>query len=175
MIHENNKTLFESKKFRIRECQVPARSGGTQPRHYIHSHDAVVVVPVLDDGQLVLIRNQRFAVGKELYEFPAGTIEPGEDPAECALRELEEEAGYRARAVEKLGDFHTSPGLLTERMFVFLAKDLMEVGQRLEETEHIEIETTTKAGFIELVQKGQLNDGKSLAAFFLLENRAIPE
>lgn len=175
MIHDDNPTLFESKKFRIRECQVKARSGGTAPRHYIHSQDAVVVVPELEDGRLVLIRNQRFAVGQELFEFPAGTLEAGEDPAECALRELEEETGHRARIVEKLGDFHTSPGLLTERMFVFLAKELEFVGQKLEDTEQIEVETMTRDGFIELVQKGQLNDGKSLAAFFLLTNRAVPE
>lgn len=175
MKHNENPSLFQSKKFQVRERQVPARGGGTRPRHYIHSQDAVVVVPELDADTLVLIRNRRFSVGQELLEFPAGTLEPGEDPAECALRELEEEAGYRARALVKLGDFYTSPGLLTEKMFVFLARDLEEVGQKLEETEHIEIEKCSRAELLALVQKGQLRDGKSLAAFFLLQNQAQPE
>src|SRR5207249_563268 len=84
---------------------------------------AVVILPLLDGGRVVLLRNHRHAVGRELWEVPAGTLEPPEPPEACAARELTEETGYRARKWTKLSEFYPSPGVLSEKMYLFAAED----------------------------------------------------
>ena len=100
---------------------------------------AITVIGLRDDGQLVLIRNHRVAVGDALLEFCAGKLEPGEAPATSALRELEEETGHRAASLTPLGRFYTSPGFADELMHVFLAEGLSPVERRLEPGEEIEV------------------------------------
>src|SRR5262245_8971538 len=89
------------------------------------------IVPLLDDGRVVLIRQYRPIVGAEIWELPAGTIEPGESPEACARRELVEEAGYEAGRLESLGEALADPGLTDERIYFFLARDLRAVSREL--------------------------------------------
>jgi ADP-ribose pyrophosphatase len=100
---------------------------------------AVVVLPLLDADTIVMIRNFRPSVGATLLELPAGTLEADEPAEACAGRELIEETGYRAGRIEPLVDFYTSPGVLSERMFAFVARELSHVGQQLDEGEEIEV------------------------------------
>ncbi len=88
---------------------------------------AVVMVPVLGNNRIVFVRQYRRPVGRYLLELPAGTLAPGERPSVCAQRELEEEVGYRAKRLTKLGQFYAAPGFASERMVVFLAEDLRPV------------------------------------------------
>ena len=126
--------LLTTRLFEV-ERRVFPRVGQTSVRRDVVVHPgAVVILPVLEDGRLVLIRNYRYPVEKELLELAAGTREPDETPLETARRELEEETGYRAGVIEPLTEFYTSPGILTERMYAFLATDLTEVGQNLQGT-----------------------------------------
>jgi ADP-ribose pyrophosphatase len=123
----------------------------------------VVILPLLPDGRVLLIRNQRFAVNATLHELPAGTREPGEDDAAGALRELEEETGFRAGHLTPLVRFYASPGFCDEEMICFVATELTPTAQRLDATEHIEIEPVEVDLFREMLRDGRIVDGKTLA------------
>ena len=101
---------------------------------------AVVVLPLLDDGRIVMIHNFRHTMEEELLELPAGTLAPGEPPIDAARRELSEETGYAAGSVEPFITFYTLPGICTERMHAFIATDLRAGEQRLEPGEQIRVE-----------------------------------
>lgn len=162
-ISDADGTVFHGVKFDVERRSVPTADGGTAMREVVVHPGAVVVLPLLDDGRIVMIRNHRFAVEETLWELCAGTLEEGESPAETAARELVEETGYRAERIEPLTTFYTSPGICDERMHAFLATGLSAVGQDLEETERIEVELVSRARALEMVASGELKDGKSIA------------
>jgi ADP-ribose pyrophosphatase len=118
------------------------------------------------------MRNRRVAVGRSLLEFCAGKLEPGEDPAAAARRELEEETGYSAGALRSLGVFFTSPGFTDEAMHVFHATALRPVPQRLEAGEEIEVVEMGREAFEREIAAGRIEDGKSLGAYLLWRMRA---
>lgn len=164
-----SETLFRGVKFAVERRLVPTGDGGTAMREVVLHPGAVVVLPLLDDGRIVMIRNHRFAVGETLWELCAGTLEDGESPEETAGRELVEETGYRAGRLEPLTTFYTTPGICTERMHAFLATDLTEVGQDLEETERIEVEAVTRERALEMVASGEVRDAKTIATLLFQE------
>lgn len=159
----DSERIFEGVKFAVERRRVPTRDGGTAMREVVVHPGAVVVLPILDDGRIVMIRNHRFAVDETLWELCAGTLEPGEEPAVTAGRELVEETGYSAASVEPLTTFYTSPGICDEKMYAYLARGLTEVGQQLEATEQIEVELLTHGEVMRLVEEGQIRDGKTIA------------
>ena len=118
--------VYESRVFNVEECSFLGHEGMEIVRSVVRHPGAVLIVPILSDGRMVLVRNWRVAVGQALLEFPAGTLEQGESPLETARRELEEETGYGAGSMESVGSFFTSPGFADEVMHVFLAGDLEE-------------------------------------------------
>jgi ADP-ribose pyrophosphatase len=160
---QNSERLLEGVRFDVIGVDLAKRSGGTKRREVVAPPDAVVIVPVLDDGRLVLIRNTRFAIDQTLWEIPAGTLEPDEDPAACAARELEEETGYAAETLTKLLDFYASPGFCTERMTAYLAQGLTHRGQDLDETEQIEVAPVTLDDALTMLANNQIKDGKTIA------------
>jgi len=139
-------------------------SGQVQLREVVVHPGAVLILPVLGDGRVVMIRNQRHTVHEELWELPAGTLHTGEDPANCAGRELTEETGYTAGRIEATGWFYTSPGILTEKMYCFAAYDLVEGEQSLEDNEQIKVERLTRGAILALIQENKIVDAKSIAA-----------
>lgn len=165
--NETIETVFRGVKFDVERRRVPTGDGGTALREVVLHPGAVVVLPILDDGRIVMIRNHRFAVGETLWELCAGTLEEGESPAETAARELVEETGYRAERLEPLTTFYTSPGICDERMYAFVAKGLTEVGQDLEEGERIEVEVVRYERVLEMVASGDVQDAKSMVALLL--------
>ncbi len=167
----DSETVFRGVKFDVERRSVPTADGGTAVREVVVHPGAVVVLPLLDDGRIVMIRNHRFAVEETLWELCAGTLEEGESPAETAARELVEETGYRASRLEPLTTFYTTPGICTERMHAFLATGLTEVGQDLEDTERIEVEAVTPGRALEMVRSGEVRDGKTIAT--LLFHHAV--
>ncbi|MCP5469445.1 MAG: NUDIX hydrolase [Chlamydiales bacterium] len=124
---------------------------------------AVVIVPFIADD-VVLIRNERPAVHEELWELPAGTLEEGEEPLECAKRELEEETGYRAEKIEPLFEAYSTPGFSNERLFFFKATDLKHVGQNLDDGEKITVERIPFIKALAMVKSGAIHDLKTVAA-----------
>jgi len=130
---------------------------------------AVVVMGILPDGQIILIRTRRYAVGQILVELPAGTLERNEDPINCAGRELLEETGYLAGRLKPIGNFYTSPGILSEKMYAFVAYDLEKQQQALEEGEEIEVESATLDDAIDMIRRGEIHDGKTVAALLIYD------
>jgi ADP-ribose pyrophosphatase len=159
----STRILLEGRKFRVEAVDVPDREGKTRTREVVRHPGAVVILPLLSDGRIVLIRNQRFAVNATLYEIPAGTREPGESDELGARRELEEETGYRAGKLAPLVRFFASPGFCDEEMIGFVATDLEVTAQRLDATEHIDVEAVDVATFREMLRDGRIVDGKTLA------------
>ena len=130
---------------------------------------SVAIVPSLDDGRLVLIRQFRLATRGVIWEVPAGTMERGEEPEACAKRELEEETGYRAGRVEHLFDAYLSPGYSMELMHFFLATSLEKREQRTEEDEIIRVEPIEPEKVIRMILSNEIRDAKSIAAIAYLQ------
>ena len=127
---------------------------------------AVAIVPLISDSELVLVEQYRAAVDEVLVEVPAGTLE-NESPEECAVRELEEETGYIAGSVEKIGEFYLAPGYSTELMHVFLARNLRKTASRNMPDEKIRVITCGVEEAFEMVRRGRIRDAKSIAALSL--------
>jgi ADP-ribose pyrophosphatase len=128
---------------------------------------AVLIVPFLSPGKVVLLRQYRAVIKSWLYEFPAGTIEPGEKPIVCARREIIEETGYRAGIMRKLGRIYPVPGYSTEIITMFTAERLTEVGMACEEDEVIEPQVFSKKDIRKLLARGRLIDAKTICALGL--------
>ncbi len=157
--------IFDGVKFSVDRIQVAATDGsGIVSRERVVHPGAVIVLPILGDGRVVMIRVHRFIVGQTLWELCAGTLEAGEDPADCAGRELIEETGYRADKLVKLSEFYTSPGFSTELMHAYVATGLTHVGQQLEPTEDITVELLAMDDVLEMIRDGRCRDGKTIAA-----------
>jgi ADP-ribose pyrophosphatase len=161
------RTVYRGKLFQVEVLTVRDSAGRTLEREVVRHPGAVVIVPVADDDHVLMIRNYRAAVGESLWELPAGKLEAGEEPRVAAGRELEEETGWRAREVRKIGEFYTSPGFANELMRAFVASGLEFVGQRLEAGEEIEVQRVRREDALELVETGAVRDGKTIAALLL--------
>jgi ADP-ribose pyrophosphatase len=147
---------------------VVQRSGQVRQREVVLHPGAVIILPILGDGRIVMIRNRRHTVHETLLELPAGTLERDaagitEDPRACATRELTEETGYQAQNVEPFGWFYTSPGILTEKMYAFVATGLTPGTQALEDGEQIEVALQPQEEILRLIRENLIVDAKSIA------------
>lgn len=138
------------------------REGQRFIRETVRHPGAVVVVPVLARRSLVFVRQYRRAVGRYLLELPAGTLGPGEPPARCAARELEEETGWRAARVRRLGRFYAAPGVLSEQLTIFLATGLSKSVAHPEPDEDVTPVVLTMAQALARIWSGSICDGKSI-------------
>ncbi|MEM8781436.1 MAG: NUDIX hydrolase [Planctomycetota bacterium] len=171
-LHPDTELIHAGTRVNLRVKRLARRSGGELKREVAEVADAVVILPLIEtEGSpgVVLIRNERFAVGQTLWELPAGTLEAGEDPWDCAGRELEEETGYRAARVEPMVDFWASPGFSTERMHAFVATGLVKTQQSLDDTERIVPEVVAWDRALTMAKSGALGDAKTLAALLWWE------
>jgi ADP-ribose pyrophosphatase len=161
--------VFRGRKIQVALDTTRLRSGETIQRDIILHPGAVAILPVVDSERICLVRNRRPIVGKVLIEIPAGTLEPGEKPAAAARRELAEETGYRARRWQKLVQFIPSPGVLSERTHVFVARDLTPGPQQLEKDEHIKPLIVSWQQAVAWAVDGTIEDAKTLIAILLWE------
>ncbi len=138
-------------------------------REVIFHPGVAVIIPKLDNGKLILIRQLRYGVAKYLWEFPAGTCDGKESPLRCAKRELIEETHYRGAYFKKLISFYPTPGTSTELMHVFLATGLSPKRGIPDEDEVIEVRTFTPKQIMLMVHSGKIQDAKTLAAFLYLK------
>jgi ADP-ribose pyrophosphatase len=156
------KTLLETRRFRVVLTRQEGPGMTVHEREVVRHPGAVVILPLLDDGRVCLIRNRRISVDQELIELPAGTLEPGEDPQLAAARELHEETGYRADSLSRLHAFYLSPGILDEKIHLFVAHGLRAGETRLEPGEEIENLLVPWSDAMEMAMDGRIQDAKSL-------------
>ncbi len=156
-------TLLTTRLFTVEHRKYPRPGYETVGRDVVVHPGAVVILPILEDGRIVMIRNYRYTVEEQLWELPAGTMENGEQPRATARRELAEETGYRAATVEPIMTFYTSPGICTELMHAFVASDLTTVGQDLEGAEQIIVEPLEVSDIRRRLLAGEFRDGKTIA------------
>lgn len=158
----SRKSIFKGRKLELVLDTVTLPNGRDVERELVLHPGAVVIVPLVRPGVLLLLKQYRHAVGDELYELPAGTLEPDEPPETCAARELVEETGFRAASLRMLTSFWSSPGILREKMHLFLAQDLEQTGQDLDADEMIEVQEVTLQDAIEMVRDGRIADAKTI-------------
>jgi ADP-ribose pyrophosphatase len=164
-LHEellSSRRVYDGRVVSLRVDKISLPSGRVTEREIVEHGGAVGVVAIGDDGDVLLVRQFRSALGAPLLEIPAGTLGEGEEPLACALRELEEETGYSAGQMEKLYAFYSSPGFSNERIWLFLATDLSPGPQRLETDEIIEVVKLPLSTALEMVAEGDVCDGKSI-------------
>ncbi|MEK8048158.1 NUDIX hydrolase [Ideonella margarita] len=148
--------------------QLPKQQG-LATREYVRHSGAVMIVPILDDGRLVLERQYRHPIGQVLLEFPAGKIDPNESQLHCAQRELLEETGYTAREWACAGVMHNAPAYSTEGIGIWFARGLQAGPQQLDHGEHIEVVLMEEAELDALAGRGEMTDAKSLIALMWLQ------
>lgn len=157
---------FSGKLVTLEVHHVRLPNGKEAVREVVRHPGAVVILPVLPDGRVVLVRQFRFAVGENLLELPAGTVHAGEAPEHCAARELAEETGYRGELVP-LGAFYSAPGFCDEKLSCFLARCSRAGATDLDADEEVEVAQLAPAELASAVARGQIRDAKTLACLLL--------
>jgi ADP-ribose pyrophosphatase len=164
--------VFEGKLLRVKRDTVRLPDGETATREYIDHPGAVMIIPRLPDGKLLLERQFRYPLARIFIEFPAGKIDPGEDPATTAARELLEETGYTAERWSHIGTLHPLITYSTERIEIYTADALTFVGAKLDAGEFVEIITATLEEALTWIDRGELTDVKTMLGLLLLARRA---
>lgn len=157
------------RKIRVAVDTFTAPDGTTVRRDLIQHPGAVVILPVLDAEHIVMLRNHRFAIGETLWEVPAGTLDPGEPIAECAKRELAEETGYVAATWQSLGFLYASPGVLDEKLHLFVAEGLTPGPPQPEIEEQLEPVTVRFDEAIRMCLSREIIDAKTITLLLLWE------
>ncbi len=164
--------VFEGRAVNLRVDTVEEPDGRQTTREVVEHAEVICVVAVDAEGNLLLVRQYREAIGKELLEIPAGGIEPGEDPEAAVRREMAEETGYEPRQLEAMGGFYSAPGFCTEYLHLYLATDLVPHRLEAEDTAGIELVRVPAGEVFGLIQSGAICDSKSIAGLLTYLKRA---
>ena len=173
--HLREDTLHSEQVYRghfldVRRDQVRLPDGSTAGREYIVHPGAVMIVPMLDDGRLVVERQWRHPLASVMLEFPAGKIDPGEPPYECAVRELFEETGYRAAEWARAGIMHNAIAYSTEGIEIWFARGLTLGTRQLDAGEFLDVLACSESELDDLARRGELTDAKTLVGLQWLQN-----
>ncbi len=160
------KTIHKAYSFDVIEDQFAYPNGRNYTRTLVRHPGAVVILPLLDDGRLLAIRQYRYSLGKTILEFPAGTLEPDELPEECAAREIIEEVGMAAGEMLKIGVLYPAPGFCNEQQHLYFARNLSPEKAPGDEDELIEVVPLTVRDVEVMIISGELSDAKSIAIFY---------
>ena len=163
--------LLESKRFAVVEQFCTRPDGTAASCQFVKHPGSVAILPLVDEEHLCLIRSRRVTVGETLIELPAGTREPDESLLETARRELAEETGYRAARLEELVSYYSSPGVLDERIWVFVARELTPGEPAREPNEEIENLVVSCDEALAMIDRGEIHDGKTLVALLMWQLR----
>ncbi len=162
-------TVHVGRRIRVEVNTLTTADGRTIRRDAIRHPGAVVILPVLDAERVVLLRNFRFVIGETLWEVPAGTVEPNEPLEACAKRELLEETGYTAAKWHSLGFLYASPGVLDEKLHLFVAEELTAGDAKPEPDEQLEPVTVRLDDAIRMCLDGTIRDAKTITSLLLWE------
>lgn len=153
--------VFKGRVISVFDDIVELDNGNKSRREYAKHNGAVCIIPITYNGEVVLERQYRYAVGKVMTEIPAGKLETNEDRLEAAKRELEEETGYKAGRIVDLGDFYGSPAILDERVTMYLATDLTKGETNYDADEFMEVFTMPLKEAVEKALNNEFDDGKT--------------
>ncbi len=162
-----SETLLQGRAFKIRRDYLKTPDGRETRLEIVEHGGSVVILPIDEQNNLLFVRQYRHAVGGDLLELPAGTRDKQEPYEACAARELREETGLEAGKLQKVGEFYLAPGYSTEFMVVFLATELRENPLQADEDEFLQVERIPLRQALEMSERGEVPDAKSLAALFL--------
>jgi ADP-ribose pyrophosphatase len=168
-MNQEPKLLLQASRFKVVEHSKTLPDGQIVSRQVVVHPGAVTIIPILDGNRVCLIRNYRVAVGKTLIELPAGTIDNNEPPADTARRELQEETGFTASQWRELPPFFMSPGILNERMYLFVAEGLTAGTTAREPGEDIDNLIVPWDEAVAMAERGEIEDAKSLVGILLWE------
>ncbi len=178
MEHErtiSTRRVYEGRILNLRVDSVELSGGRTSTREIIEHRGAVVIAALDGEENVLMVRQFRKPVEQELLELPAGTLESGEDPEACASRELQEETGFKADKLEKLGGFYSAPGFCTEYLHLFLATGLVASPLAGDDDEDIRVAPTPISQVPGLIASGEIRDAKSVAGLLRVLRERFPE
>jgi len=159
--------IFRGKVFNTKVDQIEYDSGNKAVREVAEHPGGAVVVPVTDDGKIVMVTQHRYPLNKVLLELPAGKLNKDEDPFICAVRELEEETGYKSKNVTELASIYTTPGYSTEKLWIYLAKDLKPGDHNREEGEFgMQVFELSMQEIENKIYNGEIVDGKTICGIY---------
>lgn len=170
-VQVTSRRIFEGRVVNLRVDRVRLPDGRETEREVVEHRGAAVIVPLTDHDEVLMVRQFRYAVGEGLLEIPAGTLEPGEAPLACAVRELAEEVGAQAARWEPLAAFYPAPGVMTEVMHLFLATGLTEGPADSTPDEDLIVERVPLGQAVDMVRRGEIRDAKSLAGILFVARR----
>jgi len=156
------KTVFEGMIVNVRQDVAELQNGNTAAREVVEHPGGVGIVPVTADNKVLMVRQYRYPMEEELLEIPAGKLDDGEDPYECAVRELSEETGCTAGKIVDLGEIYPSPGFCREILYIYLALDLSSGEMHLDENELLSVEAYGFGELMEMIMANELRDAKSI-------------
>lgn len=167
-VEGSNEEVFSGRLLKVQRDHVTLPNGNDTTREYIRHPGAVAIVPVLDDGRVVLVKQCRYPLGTLLWEIPAGKLDHGEaeDADECAKRELSEETGYDAAHWQRLISIATTPGFSDEIIHLYKAWGLQEYAQHTDEDEFIGVQAFSQEQLKKMIAEGELYDAKTLCALY---------
>ncbi len=169
---KKSETIFNGLVFDIKVDHIEYNSGNSGVREVIVHNGGAVVVPVKEDGKIILVKQYRYPFDEWMFELPAGKLEKGEDPLICATRELTEETGYTTNSIESLGKIYTSPGFCDEILYIYLATNLITGKHNREEGEHgMEVYEFTLNEINEMITSGKIVDAKTISGIHFYENK----
>jgi ADP-ribose pyrophosphatase len=163
------RVIYRGRKIDLALQPVRLSDGSVADREVVVHRGAVALVPMVDRDHICLVRNFRYAVGKTLLEVPAGTLDPGESPDQTAGRELAEETGYRAGSIRRVAEWYVSPGVMSEKMFLYVCEDLQPGPTDHQADERLEVVVLEWSEAMKLVLGGQIEDAKTRLALLLCD------
>ncbi len=162
----DSKVVYEGKVVTVIRDDVEVADGHKSFREVVLHSGGVVVAALKDNDTILLIKQYRYPLKKVNLELPAGKLEIGENPDEACKRELEEETGYQAKQWQSLGFINTTPGICTEKLYLYLAKDLEFVGEHPDEGEILKCEEYNLSEVFKMINSGEINDAKTICTLF---------
>lgn len=163
----SSKKVFDGKLLNVFLDKVRIPNGKEATREYIKHPGAVAVVPIQEDGKILLVRQFRYPAKKIFLEVPAGKLDKDEHPDHCVIRELEEETGYVAGTLKKMASIYTTPGFTDEVIHLYVAKQLVKTSQRLDEDEFLSVESYSVDEIRDMLGDGRISDAKTMLALLL--------
>jgi ADP-ribose pyrophosphatase len=163
----SRKTIYEGRKITLVLESLSLPDGTSVEKEIVLHPGAAVMIPFVDAERICVVRNHRVSVKETLLELPAGTLDPGETAEKAALREIEEETGYRAGRCRKIAEFYPSPGFLTELMHLFVLEDLSPGEMNLDPGEQVQPVILPWSEAVQMALDGRIRDGKTLAGLLL--------